>query len=34
MQLLRTGANGGLLAPTSSSHQRWCRDVMFARYSL
>jgi len=34
MQLLRTEANGGLLALASSSHQRWRRDVMFARCSL
>jgi len=34
MQLLRTEANGRLLAPVSSSHQRWRRDVIFARYSL
>jgi len=33
MQLLRTNFNGGLLAPPSS-HQRWRRDVMFARCSL
>jgi hypothetical protein len=34
MKLLRTEANGGLLAAISSSRQRRRRDVMLARYSL
>jgi len=34
MQLLRNEANGGLLDPASSSHQRWRRDVRFGCYSL